>query len=92
MGFMEPDVEKEGLCRFSMFIEPGDGFIDHDLAGVAFDLAHGFSIANEVDRILVAGLGVVAGGKPVIKTMLFRRWLLTRPPGKAQVPFSQVDS
>ena len=49
-----------------MVVEPVDGFVHHDLAGVAFHFAQGFPVAHEVDGVAVRGGCVVARGQPMV--------------------------
>ena len=70
VGFVEPEVEKEGLAGVALFIEPGEGLIDDDLAGVAFHLSHAFAIAQKLGRVLVAGARAVDEAEPVVEAMI----------------------
>jgi hypothetical protein len=64
--FVEADVEEKGFRLVAVVVEPVDGFVHHDLAGVAFHLAQGLAIAHEVDGVAVRGGGVVARGQPMV--------------------------
>ena len=72
MGFVEPKIEKEGLVGVAHFMEPGEGLIDDDLAGVAFYLSHAFTITKKLGWILVAGARAVDEAEPVVEAMIGR--------------------
>ena len=72
MRFVKPDIEEKGDVGVATIVEPVDRFIDYDLAGVSFDLAEGFPVADEIGRIEMTGFCVVGGGEPVVEAMLGR--------------------
>ena len=45
VGFVEPEVEEEGLFGVAILVEPGNGFVNNDLAGVAFHWPDAFAVA-----------------------------------------------
>ena len=87
---MEPDVEKERLVRLALVVEPGDGFIRKDLAGVTFDLSNAFAVAIEVGGILVARTGVVVRGEPVVEAVIVERGFVATSERSADVPFAEM--
>ena len=54
----------------AFLFQPMNGFINHELTGVAFELAKAFTIANKVDRIEVAWVCVIGSCEPVIKPVI----------------------
>ena len=50
-----------------------------------------FTIANEVVRVVVAGLGVVPGSKPVIEPVLIGCWFVAFFRGQSQMPFANMS-
>ncbi len=93
MGLVEADVDEEGFSRIlvGMVVEPTDGLVGQDLAGIAFDFPQGFAVADEIGGIVMGGDGIVASGDPVIVAVV--TWIGST--GSffkvvAEVPFSDV--
>ena len=83
MGLIEPEVEEEGSVVVAFFIEPGNGFVNDDLAGVAFYLSHAFTIAQKLGWVLVAGARAVDEAKPIGEAMIGRGGILAILDGHA---------
>ena len=90
MRFVEPKIEKEGFVGVAFFIKPGEGFIDDDLAGVAFYLSHAFAIAKKLGWILVAGARAVDEAEPVVEAMFGRRGVLAIVYRHTEMPLAEV--
>ena len=90
VGFVEPKIEKEGLVGVALFIEPGEGLIDDDLAGVAFYLSHAFTITKKLGWILVAGARAVDEPEPIVETMIGRGGVVAIVYRHTQVPLAEV--
>ena len=72
MGFVKPKIEKEGFLGVALFIKPSKGFINDDLARVAFHLSHAFTIAQKLGWVLVTGARAVDETEPVVEAMIGR--------------------
>jgi len=59
VGFIEPEVEKEGLAGVAFLVKPVNGFVDDELAGVAFHGPDGFAVAQKVGGIFVTGISPI---------------------------------
>ena len=70
VGFVEPEIEKEGLVAVALLIEPCESLIDDDLTGIAFDGPNAFSVAQEVGRVLVTGARSIDDAEPVVEAMI----------------------
>ena len=72
-------------------MEPVDGLVHHELAGVSLGGTDRRSIANEVAGIPMAGRSVVPGGEPIVESVLIGCGLVSFCCWEAQVPFSDVS-
>ncbi len=91
MRLVEPDVQEERLVAIARFIQPRDCFVHHNLTGVAIGLPDRRAIADEVDRVFMAGLSVIGCGKPIVETVIRWSWLVRLLRRRhAQMPFAQV--
>ncbi len=72
VGFVEPEIEKEGFLGGALFIEPSEGFINDDLARVALYPPHAFAITKKLGWVLVAGTRAVDEAEPIVEAMIGR--------------------
>ena len=90
VGFVEPEIEKEGFVGVTLFIEPGEGLVDDDLAGVAFHRANRFTVTQKVGRVLVAGVRAVDEAEPVVEAMIAGAGIVAIVDGHAEMPLAEV--
>ena len=91
VGFVEPEIEKEGFIDIALLIEPSEGLVDNDLAGIAFDLADALSVAHEVGRVLVTGARAIDDAEPVVEAMIGGSRIFAILDGHTEVPLSEVS-
>ena len=72
MGLVEPEVDEEGSVGVAFLVEPGNGFVNDDLAGVAFHGPDGFAVAQKVGGIFVTGMSPIDQAEPVVEAMFGR--------------------
>ena len=92
MGFVEPEIEKEGFIDIALLIEPGESLVDNDLARITFDLADARSVAHEVGRVLVTGARAINDAEPVVEAMVGGSRIFAILDRHAEVPLSEVSS
>ena len=92
MGFIEPEVEEEGGVGVAFLVEPGNGFVNDDLAGVAFHWPDGFAVAQKVGGIFVTGMSPIDQAEPVVETMIGRGGIIAPVDRHAEVPLAKVSS
>ena len=92
MRFIEPEIEEEGFVAVALLIDPGEGFVDHDLAGITFHLSHTFAIAQEVGRVFVASARAVDDAEPVVESMIGGSGIIAILDRHAEVPLAKVSS
>ena len=88
--FIEPDVD-EKWCVGSMFVDPVNGFIDNELAGVTFHGPNGFTVAQKVGGIFVTRMSTIDQAEPVVKSMLGRRGVVAIVYRHAEMPLAKVS-
>ena len=91
VGLVEPEIDKEGFFVVVLFIEPGEGFIDDDLAGVAFHLSNAFAIAQKLGWVPVAGARAVDEAEPVVEAMIGGGGVIAIVYRHTEVPFAKVS-
>ena len=57
--FVEPEIDEEGSVGGAFLVEPGNGFVNDDLAGVAFHGPDGFAVAQKVGGVFVTGMSPI---------------------------------
>ncbi len=90
MRLVKPDVEEKGRIAGRAAFQPGNGFIDDELAGVALQFANRLSVSDKSLRIAVAWYGIVPSGEPVVEAVLVRGRFVAFGRWQAQVPFADV--
>ena len=68
--FMEADEQEERLGLVACLVEPGECFVDDQLARIAFEWSDRLAVADEVVGVTVAGQSVVLRAEPVIETVI----------------------
>ncbi len=91
VGFIEPEIKEEGFVAVALLIDPGEGFVNDDLAGIAFHRPHAFAIAQEVGWVLVTLSRAVDDAEPVVEAMIGRGGILAILNGHAEVPLAKVS-
>ena len=91
VGFVEPEVDEERSVGVAFLVEPVNGFVDDELAGVAFHGPDGFAIAQKVGGIFVAGMRAVDEAEPVVKAMFGRRGVVAIVYRHTEMPFTKVS-
>jgi len=91
VGLVEPEIEKEGFLVVALFIEPGEGFIDDELAGVAFNGPDGLAVAQKVGGIFVTGMSPIDQAEPVVEAMFGRRGVVAIVYRHTEMPFAKVS-
>ena len=88
--FIEPNVD-EKWCVRAMFVDPVNGFIDNELAGVTFHGSNGFSVTQKVGGIFMTGMRSIDQAEPVVKSMIRRGGVIAPVNRHAEVPLSKVS-
>ncbi len=91
VGFIEPEVEKEGLAGVTFLVEPVNGFVDDELARVAFHGPDGFAVAQKVGGIFVTGISPIDQAEPVVEAMFGRRWFVAIVYRHTEMTFTKVS-
>ncbi len=88
--FIEPDVD-EKWCVGSMFVDPVNGFIDNELAGVTFHGPNGFTVAQKVGGIFVTRMSTIDQAEPVVESMIGRGGIAAPVNRHAEMPLAKVS-
>ena len=91
VGLIEPEVEKEGLAGVTFLFEPVNGFINDELAGVAFHGTDGFAVAQKVGGIFVTGMSPIDQAEPVVEAMFGRGGVVAIVYRHTEMPFTKVS-
>ena len=91
VGLIEPEVEKEGLACVTFLIEPVNGFVDDELARVAFHGPDGFAVAQKVGGIFVSRISPIDQAEPVVEAMFGRRGVVAIVYRHPEMPFTKVS-
>ena len=92
VGLVEPEVEEEGRVGVAFLVEPGNGFVNDELAGVTFHGPDGFAVAQKVGGIFVSGISPIDQAEPVVKAMFGGSGIvLATVGGHAEVPLAEVS-
>ena len=89
--FIEPNVDEKWRVGLT-FVDPVNGFVDDDLAGVTFHGPNGFTVAQKVGGIFVTGMRPIDQAEPVIESMIRRGRIIAPINRHAEVPLSKVSS
>ena len=88
--FIEPNID-EKWCVRANFVDPVNGFIDNELAGVAFHGSNGFTVAQKVGGIFMTGMRSIDEAEPVVESMIRRGGVIAPVNRHAEVPLSKVS-
>ena len=91
VGLVEPEVEEEGSVGVAFLVEPGNGFVDDELAGVAFHGPDGFAVAQKVGGIFVTGMSPIDQTEPVVEAMFGRGGVVAIVYRHTEMPFTKVS-
>ena len=88
--FIEPNID-EKWCVGSMFVDPVNGFIDNELAGVTFHGPNGFTVAQKVGGIFVTRISTIDQAEPVVESMIGRGGIAAPVNRHAEMPLAKVS-
>ena len=91
VGLVEPEGDEEGSVGVAFLIEPVNGFVDDELAGVAFHGPDGFAVAQKVGGIFVTGMSPIDQAEPVVEAMFGRRGVVAIVYRHTEMPFAKVS-
>ena len=91
VGLVEPEVEEEGIVGVAFLVEPGNGFVNDELAGVAFHGPDGFAVAQKVGGIFVTGMSPIDQAEPVVEAMFGRGGVVAIVYRHTEMPFAKVS-
>src|SRR4051812_38467905 len=82
MWLVSPHGEKEGPLGVSFFLQPFNPLFHDERRRKAGEFTDGFTVANEVGRILMAGGSIVLGRQPPVVAVVVRlrmSWIVEVP-------------
>ena len=89
-GLIEPEVEEKGSVGVAFLLEPGNGFVNDDLAGVAFHWSDRSAVPQKVGGIFVTGVSPIDQAEPVVEAMIGRGRIVAPADGHAEVPLAKM--
>lgn len=91
VGLVEPEVEEEGSVGVAFLVEPGNGFVNDELAGVTFHGPDGFAVAQKVGGIFLTGMSSIDQAEPVVEAMFGRGGVVAIVYRHTEMPFTKVS-